>query len=246
MQAVILAAGQGTRIREHHILPKGFIEIDNKPLILHSLDALRGCGVERILVVTGYASEHYENLAATTVFFDTIYNPYYAPYSNLYSLYLTHEWVQDDVLILESDIIFEPRALNVLLKHPLNDVVLASNPSGSNDEVYVEVDVEGNLSNMSKKLDTLNKDRVLGEFVGLSKLSLKTFKHYMTYLESQPTLLKQGYYDEDGFVSLGKKTPLHCELVKDLLWSEIDNVEQLNFAERIYPQMNRTIEVQNV
>ncbi|PHQ82310.1 MAG: hypothetical protein COB66_00565 [Coxiella sp. (in: Bacteria)] len=246
MQAVILAAGQGQRIREHHTLPKGFIEINHKPLIRHSLDILKEYGFDDILVVTGYASAYYEDLKSETDAFETIYNPYYATYGNLYSLYLSHNWVSDDVLILESDIIYEPRAISILMAQAAKDTILVSGPTGSNDEVYVEVDAKQNLTQMRKILSELDKPYVLGEFVGLSRLELATFKQYMNYLENNQALLQQGNYDEDGFGALAKQCSLHCELVSDLLWSEIDNVDQYDFAKKLYPKMNQEIEMQHV
>ncbi len=233
MQAVILAAGQGTRIRDFHALPKGFIQIDHKPLIMYSLEALRAQGIDDILVVTGYGHEHYDVLAAKTKLFKTIYNAQFATYSNFYSLYLARDWVQDSCLVIESDIIYEPRAITNLLHTPSADVILVSGPTQSGDEVYVEVDEHRQLVNLSKQRSQLNAP-ILGEFVGLTRLSKQAFETLVALADRDIKLLRDGYYDEDAWIALTKQRPLHCQFVSDLVWSEIDNVDHLQRAERLF------------
>ncbi|MCP4812914.1 MAG: NTP transferase domain-containing protein, partial [Planctomycetaceae bacterium] len=53
--AIILAAGQGTRMQSD--LPKVLCPILNRPMISHVLDAVESVGIERILVVVGYRSD---------------------------------------------------------------------------------------------------------------------------------------------------------------------------------------------
>ena len=57
-QAVILAAGMGTRLRgELDDRPKGFIELGERPIIVESLERLRAAGIEDVVIVTGQACE---------------------------------------------------------------------------------------------------------------------------------------------------------------------------------------------
>ena len=53
--AIVLAAGDGTRMLSR--IPKVIHSLYGKPLILHVLDAIRGAGVRRIIVVVGYRSD---------------------------------------------------------------------------------------------------------------------------------------------------------------------------------------------
>lgn len=233
MQAVILAAGQGTRIRDFHALPKGFIQIDSRPLILYSLEALRAHGVDDILIITGYGHEHYDVLAAKTGLFKTIYNPRFATYSNFYSLYMARDWVQEDCLIVESDIIYEPRAI-ASLQATAADAILVSGPTQSGDEVYVEADTNHHLVNLRKQRSQLSESNIIGEFVGLTRLSLSSFQTLVSLADCDMKLLHDGFYDEDAWVALAKQTPLYCQLVNDLVWGEIDTVEHLRRAEKLF------------
>jgi glucose-1-phosphate thymidylyltransferase len=59
MQAVVLAAGEGTRLRPlTKDKPKGMVEIDGEPLLTHVFDQLVDIGVEEIVVVVGYLKEN--------------------------------------------------------------------------------------------------------------------------------------------------------------------------------------------
>ena len=53
--AVIMAAGMGTRFGKYtEQIPKGFVEVCGKPMIERSIETLISCGIERIVIGTGY------------------------------------------------------------------------------------------------------------------------------------------------------------------------------------------------
>jgi len=58
MQAVILAAGKGTRLRPlTEDKPKVLVEVDDKPLLEYAFDSLLDIGVSEFVVVVGYKKE---------------------------------------------------------------------------------------------------------------------------------------------------------------------------------------------
>ncbi|ELY54942.1 sugar nucleotidyltransferase (glucose-1-phosphate thymidylyltransferase) 7 [Natronococcus amylolyticus DSM 10524] len=58
MQAVVLAAGEGTRLRPlTEDKPKGMVEIDEEPILTHCFDQLVELGAEELIVVVGYLKE---------------------------------------------------------------------------------------------------------------------------------------------------------------------------------------------
>jgi glucose-1-phosphate thymidylyltransferase len=58
MDAVVLAAGEGTRLRPlTEDKPKGMVEIDDQPLLTHCFDQVIDLGAERLVVVVGYMKE---------------------------------------------------------------------------------------------------------------------------------------------------------------------------------------------
>ena len=63
MQAIILAAGQGTRLKKYtENLPKGMLEFGGKTIIERQIELYRRCGVEKIIVVTGFAADKIQSI----------------------------------------------------------------------------------------------------------------------------------------------------------------------------------------
>ena len=232
MKAVILAAGQGLRIREHHNLPKGLIELGGQAIIKRSISLLKQHGIDDILLVTGYNQEHYQTLSAS-LGVSTLFNPHFADYASLYSLYTAKDWIDDDCLILESDIAYEARAISTLLQSTEADATLVSGQTNSSDEVYVEAQ-NNHLINMSKQYADIDASHCIGEFVGISKLSLKAYQSFLSLAEQDQTLLHNGCYEEHGLTRLSQQFPITCIKIENLIWCEIDDLSHLNRAKNLY------------
>lgn len=235
MQAVILAAGLGSRFRESYGMPKGFIRLGEEPIIVRSIKLLQQHGIGEIVLVTGYAAGFYNQLAQKVLGVNTLFNPHYHCRGSLYSLYCAKEALKEDFLLLESDLLYEPRALQKILATN-SDAILLSKPSYSGDEIYVEAH-HHQLVNMSKQRVCLNRSQILGEFVGISKLTLDNFHQLIAILDKDTKLLQSGHYEEDGLVALARREPIDCLKISDLLWCEIDNQFHFEKAKKLYGQL---------
>lgn len=233
MQAVILAAGMGVRIRECHILPKGFICLNDQPIIQQSIHQLKQCGILEILIVTGYGSNYYHHLAEKDFAIETVFNPFFDTYGSLFSLYCAKNWIKTDFLLLESDIVYENKALTNILSSAHLNTILLSGETYSTDEVYVEAHNEV-LINMSKQKNKLNTNKIYGEFVGINKLSYKDYMQLVDYLDQNPKLLHSGHYDEHGLVTMTHFCKIMCLKIPDLRWCEIDDHFHLQRARNMY------------
>jgi 2-aminoethylphosphonate-pyruvate transaminase len=235
--AVILAAGMGTRLREAHAdMPKGFLELGGRPIIEMSIARLEQAGVTDIVIITGYLAEYYHKLAARyDGLVQIVHNPEYANSGSMYSLYCARDIIDDGFLLLESDLIYESRALDVLMSIDVPDAVLLSGPTGAGDEVYVEAP-DGYLKNMSKDKSQLGS--VAGELVGISKISRGLFalmKHIAA--EAFEESLKFDY-ETDCLVAAAQNWDINCPVVSDLVWGEIDDPSHLQRAqEEILPRL---------
>ncbi|MDP7661443.1 MAG: phosphocholine cytidylyltransferase family protein [Gammaproteobacteria bacterium] len=235
--AVILAAGMGKRLREAHTdTPKGFLQLDGRSLIEDSIFRLEQAGITNIIIVTGFCAGHYEQLAMRKDgLVTTVHNPRYAESGSFYSLYCARDLIDEGFLLLESDLIYESRALDVLIGHEYSDAVLLSGPTGAGDEVFVEAPT-GLLVNMSKDRSKLGS--VAGELVGISKISRGLFallKH-MAAEAFESTL--QLDYETDGLVAAATSWEIACPAVSDLIWAEIDDPGQLERArEHVLPRL---------
>ena len=101
LQAVILAAGMGTRLQSTgHRGPKGALILHERPIITESINRLLLAGIETITLVTGYQADFYDKLAESMPASITrIHNPAYAASCSMYSLYLARESIHGAFLL---------------------------------------------------------------------------------------------------------------------------------------------------
>ena len=105
MQAVILAAGMGKRLKEHtREKTKCMVKVGGQTIIERGLRILDTEGLSRIIIVTGYKGEGLrEHVASLGLSTPVVYvnNSEYASTSNLYSLNLAGEYLkEDDTLVI--------------------------------------------------------------------------------------------------------------------------------------------------
>jgi len=237
--AVILAAGMGTRLQEHgRFKPKGFLQVGGRPIVEQSIDKLFACGIERIVVVTGHCPEFYADLAKRIGDrVQLVHNDRYDDLGSFHSLYCARDLVAaDDILLLESDLVYERRALERLLDLPDPDAVLLSGFSDAGDEIYVETR-EGRLVNMSKDRTELGPE-IAGEFVGINKISRRLFARLMRIAADAEENNLRLDYETDGLVGACEEHAIACPCIDDLLWGEIDFGEHLERAIRIHPEID--------
>jgi 2-aminoethylphosphonate-pyruvate transaminase len=234
--AVILAAGQGTRLRSAGVdYPKGFVAIGDRPIIEESIARLRAEGIRRIVIVTGFSAGHYQRLAARLgPGIELVHNPDFAETGSMYSLYCARDAVREPCLLLESDLVYEPRALRVLLAHPEADAILLSGPTGAGDEVFVETRA-GCLLAMSKRREALGPE-VAGELVGISKISTDLHALMNRIAAAEFGRSRDISYETDCLVKAAASRRIACPVVPDLLWGEIDDPVHLERVQaRVYP-----------
>lgn len=204
--------------------PKGFLEPEGRPLIEASLRRLRLSGVERVVIVTGHQAHFYEKLAGV----ECVYNPHYAESGSLYSLWCASQHMTEDFLLLESDILYEQRALEELQKAPWSDCILLSGATHSGDEVYVETEGH-NLKAMSKDRSRLGP-QIAGELVGITRVSQGLFRALCEWAEIRRAETLYWDYETDGLVGCAQSRAIHCLTVEDLVWGEIDDAHHLQRA----------------
>ncbi|MBM24057.1 MAG: sugar nucleotidyltransferase [Gammaproteobacteria bacterium] len=235
-EAVILAAGMGTRLSDAMAgKPKGFIIFDRYPIIEESVRKLLKQGVEKIWIVTGYQPHNFENLIdkyPRSV--QTIWNPEFENSGTMYSLYCARDYVKGSFLLLESDIIYEQKALSELINSPSEECILLSGFTQSGDEVFVETK-DNCLVCMSKDQSQLG-DKPSGELVGIVKLSPKLFFCMQQHAKDHFAHSLFYDYETEALVAAGKEIDIDCLVLEDLVWAEIDDEVHLQRAkDEIYP-----------
>lgn len=227
--AVVLAAGMGTRLRS--VIgekPKGLLPWEGRSLIDHSILRLRRAAVKTLIMVVGYEAEQYfQTLNHAPLAVKFIVNPDYASTGSMHSLSLCAGKVKEDFFLLESDLLYEQRALETLGRAPEKDLVLLSGPTQAGDEVYVYGRNETIEAVSKKKLDL----PLLGELVGISKISRPLFDRMCEHYRTRPPDPKYDY--ELCLAEVSPSHPVRARTLRDLAWIEIDGPEHLERAQRL-------------
>jgi len=251
--AVILAAGMGIRLRDViGFCPKGMLKIDGKSLIVRSLEHLKKGGIDRVVIVTGFKSNMYlEHLQpqAKLPKIEFIHSPRFAETGSMHSLFVAKDVLQEDFLLLESDLLYESRALSTVINYDGPDVVLASGKTRSNDEVYIYGENQEERSEYDEyfsifggKIAAISKNPrphllIQGELVGISKISHNLFRLMCAQHEENLTFPCSNHYEE-CISEVSSKQMVPFLRVSDLVWTEIDNQFHYDRAiKKIYPRI---------
>lgn len=238
--AVILAAGLGTRLAGEVVdCPKGLLRIGDRPIVEESIENLRDAGIRDVVIVTGHLAEQYETLAKRMAgVVRTVHNERFAESGSMYSLYQARDLVRGPILLLESDLVYEPRALTTLLAGADEDAILLSGPTGAGDEVYVASEA-GRLAGMSKRRAGL-PGTIVGELVGITRVSEGLFVLMCQLGAAAFESTLRFDYETDCLVAAGRRRPIACPVVPDLVWGEIDDASQLaRVRGSVYPELQR-------
>jgi 2-aminoethylphosphonate-pyruvate transaminase len=240
MKTVILAAGMGTRLRPiSNNIPKAFVEIDNVPLIIRSLENIKSFDIEDVIIVIGYGGDYFKKKIGTKykkIKIKYVLNEDFSKTGSMYSLSKTEGLVDDDILLFESDLLYEKKAIQCLIDSKEPNEILIATLSGSGDEVYIVVNENNELINLGKNIT--NKQDAMGELVGISKLSLDFLTELYKLAKVDYNNNNLNYHYEEVIFKLSKTYPIKCKLIRDLNWIEIDNLEDLNRAKNIiYPKI---------
>ena len=230
-KAIILAAGIGSRLKEMgENMPKGFIQLDKTSIIEHSLKTLLSLGIKEVMIVTGHKFEFYEKLKETYPEIRTTKNTRFYETGTMCSLRCARDFVDADFILLESDLIYDPVGVTELLNVPYKDCLLLSGTTNAGDEVYVEVD-ENRLTAISKNRDHIKNSA--GEYVGISKISKQLYDKLLHVADPELKLS----YDMDCMAHIAKEHPIYFLRMEGLHWAEIDNLAQLDRAQKVWEKI---------
>ncbi|WP_344696858.1 phosphocholine cytidylyltransferase family protein [Sphingomonas rosea] len=173
-QAIILSAGQGSRLgRLTQDRPKCLIEFGGRTLLDRQLDTLAACGVDAVVVVTGFRADRIEEAlerrrqAGEGPAVRTVFNPFYKVADNTGSLYMAREALAGDTLVWNGDTMVS-RAL--MAKVVANDrpgicVTIDRKAEGYDADDMKVVEEGGRLRAIGKRLAP--GDGVNAESIGL-------------------------------------------------------------------------------
>lgn len=168
MQAIILAAGRGSRLGTlTEEVPKAFLEVKEFKLIEYNIALLHSCNIYDITIVTGYHSELFEVLAEQIEGIRCVFNPFYEMTNVLGSFYMGQDMLAGDFAYLHADTLCSPDIFRKMLKES-GDIILPVD-FGLCDEEAMKVKTEdGRVTEINKTMPCAEAE---GEFIGIAKLS---------------------------------------------------------------------------
>lgn len=230
--ALILAAGLGVRMGPRgEIMPKGLIPMGGVPLVTQSVETLRAWGAARIVIVTGHLAHQYErNFAGTDV--TLIHNDAYATTGSLRSLKAGLAAIEGACVILESDLIYAPQALDPITESA--SCLVTSGPTGAGDEVYIWERAGITppvLHDLSKDAQHLERPH-FGELVGVTGLNGEAVELLRGVTDEVLTASPAAHYEE-ALIELSGRTDIPLARLDDLPWAEVDDEVMLERATRL-------------
>ncbi len=170
MKAIILSAGQGSRLG--HLTadrPKCLIDFCGRSLLDRQLDTLAANGIDDVVVVTGFRDDQVEAALARRAGgprVRTIYNPFFKVADNLGSLFIARAELSGDCLVWNGDtLVSNPLMARVVANRRAGIcVTIDRKPAYDEDDMKVVTDGEGRLHAIGKRLPRGN---VNAESIGL-------------------------------------------------------------------------------
>ncbi len=229
-EAVILAAGK----RKDFDIPVAALSLEDTTIIQRNIKILRDNGIRKIVVIAGYNKEMLYNLLKEEKDVILVDNDRYSWTGNMQSLALAKNIIENDFVLIEGDLIFEESVISKLISNDKRNTIIITNESGSGDEGFVQLK-DGYLFKLAKDIHQFN--RIDGEMIGISKISINLFKLMLQEFESNVNpYLNYDYMLLD--VSRDYKVP--CLKIDDLTWGEIDTEDQYGkVVNNIYPKIMR-------
>lgn len=243
MQALILAAGMGKRLGDlTKDNTKCMVRVNGITLIDRALMILTQNILSRIIIVVGYKGDKLKKYLGNqynNVPIIYVENPIYSTTNNIYSLYLAKKYLlEEDTLLLESDLIFEKNILDRILQDSYPNVVAVAKYESWMDGTVVELDDDGRVSNFinKKSFQYVDKENYY-KTVNIYKFSRDyARKFYLPFLEAYiQSLGNNNYYEEVlRVITLINRTGLKASIVENEVWYEIDDIQDLDIAEVLF------------
>lgn len=253
MQAIILAAGMGKRLKDlTQNNTKCMVRVNGVTLIDRMLHQIERQHLSRIVIVIGYEGQklidYIDTLGIQTPIV-YVNNPIYDKTNNIYSLALAKDWLcKEDTLLFESDLIFEDAVIDALVKDPRDTLALVDKYESWMDGTCVKLspedDIEAFIPGKKFKFSEITDYYKTVNIYKFSKHFSET--HYVPFLDAyQSALGENEYYEQVLRVITMLDTPeIKAKRLNGELWYEIDDIQDLDIATSMFiPDEDQRVEL---
>ena len=234
MKALMLNSGIGERLRPlTEDKPKALIEIGDKPLLGYQLDNLIRCDIRDVIITTGpfedkikgYLREKYPDINVSYV-----NNPKYDTTNYIYSVWLTKKIIDDDVILLHGDLLFDSKLLKRLIDEKHANCVLVNRKIKPPEKDFKAV-VE---NNRVVKIGVEFSGENAFYSAPLYKFSKSDFLYWLGEIEKFIEKGDTKSYAEKVFNEISDKIMLRPLYFDDEFCMEIDTKEDLEIAKNLF------------
>ena len=249
MQAIILAAGMGRRLKKlTQNNTKCMVKVNGVSLVDRLLHQLEHQSLSRIVIVVGYEGkklmDYIETLGIQTPI-EFIDNPVYDKTNNIYSLALAKDWLlREDTLLFESDLIVEDGVIEMLKNDPRDTLALVDKYENWMDGTCVQLSEDDSIVNFvpGKRFNFADKDSYY-KTVNIYKFG-KEFSRsrYVPFLDAYSSALGNNEYYEQVLrvIAMLDDPGIKALRLSGQKWYEIDDVQDLDIAESLFAPDDET------
>ncbi|WP_084590997.1 NTP transferase domain-containing protein [Desulfonatronovibrio magnus] len=223
MKAVILAAGVGSRLGRP--FPKCLTQMPGgEPILGRQIRIFTELGISEIIVVVGFKKtlimEQYPEALYK-------YNPFYYITNTSKSLLCALESVQEDVIWVNGDVVFDSQVVSNVVEHPYNTVAVDRKKCGAEEVKYTE-DTNGYIAKISKEVS-----KPLGEAVGVNKIQKNDIQ---TFIQTLKYCRDDDYFEKGMELALEKGVKFKALDISSHRCIEVDFEEDLIQAKNMFTQ----------
>jgi len=245
MKVIFIAAGYGSRLKQD--IPKPLVEVNGLSILQRQILLFQKYGIDDIIIIVGPEKEKF-NLKNVRYIHDVDFDKH----EQLGSLMAAKSEINNDVIILFADILFDEQILDQILKST-SDISIAldldweksyleriDNPASDADKILIKND---KIIKISKNIDSYKIGEDTGEFLGLLKLSKHGSKFFVE-LYDKLIETHSGKFHESTSIDNSKLLDFLQEILQSNFkltpiitkgkWCEIDTPLDLERAKKMF------------
>lgn len=233
MKALILNSGLGSRMNNlTSNMPKCMVNInDDYTILQRQLELLIKYDIKNIIITTGYKKDVLTNYINNNlknlllgVNLTLVHNDLYEDTNYIYSMYLANKYLDDDIILLHGDVVFEEKVLAELLRNDSSKMIVSSSvplpkkdfKARIFDDKIVEISIDCFDNSLAAEPFYLYK--------------MKDFKIWMNEIINFINIGNNKVYAENAFNSVSQAIDLKPLDIKDSLCMEVDCLDDLNIV----------------
>jgi choline kinase len=241
MKAVILAAGVNSRLREvARDIPKCLLKVGDTTIIDYQIKLLTSIGklkLQDIYVIGGHKIERLGYLKDLGV--HVVYNPKFKDFNNIYSFYLTKNFIDEDFILFNGDTLAHKKIFESLVNLDHKTAFVIDNVKTLGQEEMKVLIKDDKILRFGKEIDPCTAQ---GEYIGYAKFSLEDA---IIIFDCMERLLKEGKTDiwyENAINYVLNEIDAFAVYTNGLPWIEIDTPQDYdNALKEVIPQILRAL-----